>query len=210
MQSLSEPSSGNRALQHTGAAHASPGREDKEPVQRSARLDANANGEVDLLQSSSTLIPGDTVWRRCEARRVAVLNDAAAYFAALRQTLLQARDLIYIVGWDIHSETRLVGESGRAEDGLPEQLGPFLRALVQRRPTLRINILVWDFVSFYASEREWNSAAKFTAETDGRVRFSPGFHASIWFGPTPEDRLCRRFTGVRRWARSDDQALGHE
>lgn len=112
------------------------------------------NCEVHLLQSSSTLIPGDTVWRRCKARRVAILNDAALYFAAPRDALLDVRDLVYIVGWDIHSETRLVGASGQADDGLPEQLGPFLRALVQRRPALRINILVWDFVSFYAAERE--------------------------------------------------------
>src|SRR3954463_10980746 len=151
------------------------------------RFNANADCEVSLLQSSSTLIPGDTVWRRCEARRVAVLNDAAAYFAALREALLQAQDLVYIVGWDIHSETRLVGESGRADDGLPEQLGPLLRALVQRCPTLRINILVWDFVSFYASEREWNSAAKFSADTDSRVRFH--LDSTLPFGSAQHQKI---------------------
>jgi phospholipase D1/2 len=172
------------------------------------------NCEVSLLQSSSTLIPGDTVWRRCEAQRVAVLDDAAAYFAALREALLQAQDLVYIIGWDIHSETRLVGESGRADDGLPEQLGPFLRALVQRRPTLRINILVWDFVSFYASEREWNSAAKFTAETDGRVRFH--LDSTLPFGSAQHQKIVcvdgsLAFVGgldltIRRWDTSDHRA----
>ncbi|WP_314959944.1 VTT domain-containing protein [Bradyrhizobium cosmicum] len=189
-----------------------------EPVERSERLDANAIGEVHLLQSSSTLIPGDTVWRRCEARRVAVLNDAAAYFAALRQALLEAQDLVYIIGWDIHSQTRLVGESGRADDGLPEQLGPFLRALVHRRPALRINILVWDFVSFYASEREWNSATKFTAGTDGRVRFH--FDSTLPFGSAQHQKIVcvdgsLAFVGgldltIRRWDTSDhcaDHAL---
>ncbi|MFK4667190.1 phospholipase D-like domain-containing protein [Bradyrhizobium ottawaense] len=141
---------------------------------------------------------------------MAVLNDAAAYFAALREALLAAEDIVYIIGWDIHSETRLVGASGRADDGLPELLGPFLRALVHRRPDLRINILVWDFVSFYASEREWNSAAKFTADTDGRVRFHLDSTLPFGFGPAPEDRLYRWFAGVRRRARSDDQALGYE
>lgn len=185
-----------------------------EPLEHPTRLDANANCEGHLLQSSSTLIPGDTVWRRCEARRVAVLNDAAAYFAALREALLEAQDLVYIVGWDIHSETRLVGASGRADDGLPEQLGPFLRALVQRRPTLRINILVWDFVSFYASEREWNSAAKFTAETDGRVRFH--LDSTLPFGSAQHQKIVcidgsLAFVGgldltIRRWDTSDHRA----
>ena len=89
---------------------------------------------------------------------MAVLNDAAEYFAALRDVLLRAELQVYIVGWDIHSETDLVGPSGRAEDGLPVKLGAFLKALLQSKPALRINILTWDFAALYASEREWNSA----------------------------------------------------
>lgn len=145
---------------------------------------------------------------------MAVLNDAAAYFAALREALLEAQDLVYIIGWDIHSETRLVGTSGRADDGLPEQLGPLLRALVQRRPALRINILVWDFVSFYASEREWNSATKFTADTDGRVRFH--LDSTLPFGSAQHQKIVcvdgsLAFVGgldltIRRWDTSDHRA----
>lgn len=145
---------------------------------------------------------------------MAVLNDAAAYFAALREALLEAQDLVYIIGWDIHSETRLVGASGRADDGLPEALGPFLRALVRRRPALRINILVWDFVSFYASEREWNSAAKFTIETDGRVRFH--LDSTLPFGSAQHQKIVcvdgsLAFVGgldltIRRWDTSDHLA----
>ncbi|MBP0114315.1 VTT domain-containing protein [Bradyrhizobium vignae] len=148
---------------------------------------------------------------------MAVLNDAAVYFAALRQALLEAQDLVYIIGWDIHSETRLVGASGRADDGLPEQLGAFLRALVHRRPTLRIDILVWDFVSFYASEREWNSAAKFTAETYGRVRFH--LDATLPFGSAQHQKIVcidgsLAFVGgldltIRRWDTSEHRAV-HE
>lgn len=142
---------------------------------------------------------------------MAVLNDAAAYFAALRAALLDAQELVYIVGWDIHSETRLVGASGQADDGLPDRLGPFLRALVQRRPALRINILVWDFVSFYASEREWNSAAKFTEDTDGRVQFV--LDSTLPFGSAQHQKIvcidgALAFVGgldltIRRWDTSE-------
>ncbi|MCP3389834.1 VTT domain-containing protein [Bradyrhizobium sp. CCGB12] len=140
-----------------------------------------------------------------------VLNDAANYFAALREALLEAQEQVYIVGWDIHSETRLVGASGRAEDGLPDQLGPFLRALVERRPSLRVNILVWDFVSFYASEREWNSAGKFTAQACGRVRFH--LDSTLPFGSAQHQKIVcidgsLAFVGgldltIRRWDTSD-------
>lgn len=117
------------------------------------------------------LIPGDTVWRRCKANRVAVLNDAAEYFAALRAALLLAERQVEIIGWDIHSETCLAGPSGAADDGFPVALGPFLRALVAAKPALQINILSWNFAALYAVEREWNSLEKFTAGSDGRIRF---------------------------------------
>jgi phospholipase D1/2 len=102
---------------------------------------------------------------------VAVLNDAAEYFAALRDVLLRAERQVYVIGWDIHSETNLVGPSGRADDGLPVKLGAFLKALLQIKPGLQIDILTWDFAALYAAEREWNSAKKFTAGCDGRIRF---------------------------------------
>jgi hypothetical protein len=117
-----------------------------------------------LLHSSSILIPGDTVWKRCKARRLTILNDAAEYFGALRQALLLATGQVYIIGWDIHSQTRFVGPSGQAEDGFPAELGPFLKALLKARPELQINVLIWDFAALYAVEREWNSAAKFTSD----------------------------------------------
>ena len=141
-----------------------------------------------LLRSSSILLPGDTVWRRCKAGRLAILNDAAAYFAALREALLLATQQVYIIGWDIHSQTRLVGPSGHAEDGFPEQLGPFLKALLKARAGLRIDILSWNFAALYAAEREWNSARKFTSGASGRLRFCFELQPSPRFCPAPEDR----------------------
>src|SRR3954470_4271862 len=107
-----------------------------------------------LLSTSSILIPGNIVWRRCSVDRVAVLNDAAEYFAALRAALLLAEREVYIIGWDIHSETHLVGPTGRVNDGLPPMLGPFLKELIEQKPKLVVNILDWNFATLYAAERE--------------------------------------------------------
>lgn len=97
---------------------------------------------------------------------------------------------------------------------MPEQLGPLLRALIHRQPALRINILVWDFVSFYAAEREWNSAPKFTAETNGRVQFH--LDATLPFGSAQHQKIVcidgsLAFAGgldltIRRWDTSDHRA----
>ncbi|MFL6792360.1 MAG: hypothetical protein ACJ8EE_14465 [Bradyrhizobium sp.] len=102
---------------------------------------------------------------------MAVLTDAAEYFGAVRDALRVAERHVQIIGWDIHSETSLVGPSGRADDGLPIALAPFLKALLRAKPELRIDILIWDFAALYAAEREWNSADKLISGTGGRVRF---------------------------------------
>ena len=83
-----------------------------------------------------------------------MLIDAACYFGALRKALLKARSTVFVVGWDIDSRTRLVGESGRADDGYPEVFIDLLSALVNERPQLRVYLLVWDYSVLFALERE--------------------------------------------------------
>ena len=159
-------------------------------------------------------IPGQTVWKKCEASRVAVLNDAAAYFGALRDALLLAERQVHIIGWDIHSETPLVGPSGRVDDGLPVALGPFLTGLLEAKPDLRINILIWDFAALYAVEREWNSADKFMAAGNGRIRFC--LDSSLPLGSSQHQKIvvidnAVAFSGgldltIRRWDTSEHLA----
>jgi phospholipase D1/2 len=98
--------------------------------------------------------PGRNAWRVERASRAAVLVDAAEYFGAVRRAMRNARRSIYIVGWDINSRMRLVGDSGEPEDGLPATLGDFLCALVRARPNLSIKLLLWDFSVVYSFERE--------------------------------------------------------
>ena len=145
---------------------------------------------------------------------MAILNDAAAYFAALRQALLLATEQVYIIGWDIHSLTRLVGPSGTADDGYPEEFGAFLKALLTAKPELRINILSWNFPALYAAEREWNSAAKFTSEAPDRLRFC--FDSSLPLGSAQHQKIvvidgALAFSGgldltIRRWDTSAHEA----
>ena len=121
---------------------------------------------------------------------------------------------MHIIGWDIHSETPLVGPSGRVDDGLPVTLGPFLAALLAAKPDLRINILIWDFAALYAVEREWNSADKFTAGCDGRIQFC--LDSSLPLGSSQHQKIvvidnAVAFSGgldltIRRWDTSEHLA----
>ncbi len=153
------------------------------------------------------LRPGENVWKAAQAERAAILIDAAAYFGALRTALKQARHNIYIVGWDVDSRMRLVGESGRAEDGLPEELGDFLDALVRQRPELQIRILLWDYSVFFADEREplpslalrWKRQPQIDMCLDATVPLGGAHHQKIVI---VDDNLA--FSGgldltIRRW-----------
>jgi len=100
------------------------------------------------------LRPEDTCWRKERADRVAVVVDGAAYFAALRSAILKAERSIFIVGWDIDSRVRLVGDSGTVDDGAPEQLRALLTYAAERRPELSIHVLLWDYTIVYALDRE--------------------------------------------------------
>ena len=104
--------------------------------------------------SGTIFRPGRNAWRVARADRARVLIDAAAYYGTLRMALLEAKRSIYIIGWDVDSRTPLVGPSGEPDDDLPRELGPFLTALVERRPDLKISILLWDYSLFFTSERE--------------------------------------------------------
>ncbi|WP_398480025.1 VTT domain-containing protein [Tardiphaga sp.] len=119
----------------------------------------------------SIIAEGRTVWRHVACRRATVLNDAANYFLALRRCLIEAEHTVFIVGWDVHSRTMLVGPEGTADDGYPDEFGPFLHALLVERPELRIHLLIWNSPVIYAGEREWFPSAKFSVPNSDRLIF---------------------------------------
>jgi phospholipase D1/2 len=114
------------------------------------------------------LVPGRNCWRIERARRVSFLIDAAAYFAAVRDAIAQARHQVFVVGWDFDSRIRLVPEG--ANDGYPEALGEFLKEVVKRRRQLHMYVLSWDFVMVFAQDREWLPLYKLGWKTHPRPR----------------------------------------
>ena len=101
----------------------------------------------------SRALPVRHCWRVAHAERFRLLIDAEEYFRAVREAIVNARHSVFIVGWDIDSNLKLV--PGGASDGFPERFADFLHAIVSARPSLRIYILGWDFSMLYAVDREW-------------------------------------------------------
>jgi phosphatidylserine/phosphatidylglycerophosphate/cardiolipin synthase-like enzyme/uncharacterized membrane protein YdjX (TVP38/TMEM64 family) len=115
------------------------------------------------------LRPGSNCWRIEHAQRFAMLVDAAPYFRAVREAIVQARHSIFILSWDIDSRLRLIPDG--AKDGFPDPLGDFLHAVVAARPELHAYVLNWDYAMLYALEREWLPAYKLDWRTHRRLQF---------------------------------------
>jgi phosphatidylserine/phosphatidylglycerophosphate/cardiolipin synthase-like enzyme/uncharacterized membrane protein YdjX (TVP38/TMEM64 family) len=145
---------------------------------------------------------------------MAVLIDGAAYFRAVREALIKAQRRVFIVGWDLHSQTRLVGETGSAGDGYPETLADFLAELVRERPRLVVHLLEWDYSVLYANERELFPRLALGWNTPERVRFA--LDDAVPFGSSQHQKLiivddAVAFSGgldvtIRRWDTSTHEA----
>jgi phosphatidylserine/phosphatidylglycerophosphate/cardiolipin synthase-like enzyme/uncharacterized membrane protein YdjX (TVP38/TMEM64 family) len=145
---------------------------------------------------------------------MAVLIDGAAYFRAVREVLTKAQRRVFIVGWDLHSQTRLVGETGSAGDGYPETLADFLSELVRERPRLVVHLLEWDYSVLYANERELFPQLALGWNTPERVRFA--LDDAVPFGSSQHQKLiivddAVAFSGgldvtIRRWDTSAHEA----
>jgi len=85
------------------------------------------------------LIPGSTCWRLERAERFAFIVDAADYFLHTKAAMVRAKHRILLIGWDFDSRT-VFEPGGKTVPGYNE-LGPFLRSLVRRRPSLEVYVL---------------------------------------------------------------------
>lgn len=158
-------------------------------------------------QPEPILKEGETCWRIAKAERAAVLVDAAAYFSALRAAILAAERSIFILGWDIDSRVRLVGEAGTADDGAPDTLRDLLIYAVEQRPDLAVHLLLWDYSVLYALEREvlprlslnWTTPRQIDVCLDDELPIGASHHQKV---VVIDDRVA--FCGgldlaIRRW-----------
>jgi phosphatidylserine/phosphatidylglycerophosphate/cardiolipin synthase-like enzyme/uncharacterized membrane protein YdjX (TVP38/TMEM64 family) len=161
--------------------------------------------------SPKILQAGRNAWRIERADRAAILIDGAPFFRAVREAILKAQRSVFIVGWDLHSQTRLVGENCAADDDYPVTLADFLSAVVRDRPKLTVRLLLWDYSVLYANERELFPSVTLGWNTPDRVRFA--LDDAVPFGSSQHQKLvvvddCVAFSGgldvtIRRWDTSD-------
>ena len=162
-------------------------------------------------RAGTILRPGRNAWRVERAARAAVLIDGAAFFRAVREALRKAQHTVFIIGWDIDSRMRLVGEDCEPDDGMPITFVDFLSALVRERPDLTVHLLLWDYSVLYALERElfptlalhWATPRQVRVCLDDELPLGSSHHQKII---VVDDAVA--FSGgldltIRRWDTSD-------
>lgn len=94
------------------------------------------------MPTDSFFRPGDTCWRVARANRFAFIVDAADYYRAAKQAILQARSSVMLIGWDFDSRIEFEPQGATMEG--PNKLGPFLSWIADRRPEVEIHLLKWN------------------------------------------------------------------
>ncbi len=132
-----------------------------------------------MIDCSTTarLRPGETCWRIERADRLAVIIDAADYFATVREAIVNARHSVYLIGWDFDTRITLARPNNLPD--VPNRLGKLLTWCVSNRKDLRIYVLRWDLGAINALGRGSTPLVVMDWMTDKRIRFKlDGAHPS--------------------------------
>ncbi|HEY0625375.1 MAG TPA: phospholipase D-like domain-containing protein [Allosphingosinicella sp.] len=99
-------------------------------------------GKAPSAPTPLRLQPGRNCCAVAKAKRAALIVDAADYYRYARAAMLEARERIMLIGWDVDTRVHLDEEPGPS--GAPVALGPLLSWLSKRKPELEIYVLAWD------------------------------------------------------------------
>lgn len=121
------------------------------------------------MHKTTFLVEGRNCWKIAGARRAAFLIDGSDYFPAFAASVSRSQHSILIAGWDMDSRTRLFQDDHPHD--LPEELGPFMDAVVSGRRGLHAYLLNWDFHEFFAFNRETLPVIKWERRTHRRIHF---------------------------------------
>jgi phospholipase D1/2 len=131
------------------------------------------------------LRPGETCWRIARADRLAVIVDAADYFAVVREAAQQATHSLLMIGWDFDTRIQLARPDRKSE--VPNRLGRFLSWVVENRPELQVHILRWDLGTLKELGRgttplvilDWMSHDRIHFKLDGAHPVGAAHHQKI-------------------------------
>ena len=146
--------------------------------------------------------------------RAHVVVDCAAYFELMHEAMLNARQRIFLIGWDFDSRIRLLrrrGAGGTCRAGIACRRGwaRMFVWLAKRTPALQIRLLKWNFGALQVCAARLDDRRSRPLVHAARNRLQVRFRASDGLQPPSEDRRDRRLLCGLRRHRHDLRTLGH-
>ena len=136
-----------------------------------------AERAVEERTAPQIIQPGRNCWRVDRAHAFHCIQDAADYFRLVRRALLDARDTVFVIGWDFAAAIDL-DPGGDTTEG-PTRLDELIAFVTRRRPELRCYILIWDYGALYTLEREPLTRWRLRWRTPRRVHFGFDDHHPV-------------------------------
>jgi phosphatidylserine/phosphatidylglycerophosphate/cardiolipin synthase-like enzyme/uncharacterized membrane protein YdjX (TVP38/TMEM64 family) len=121
-------------------------------------------------KNSSSFSQANDCWLYC---------DAEPYFNALIKACERASSSIFILGWDLHTQTQLQPKKEPPGCTRDWSLLAFLNRILQKRPQLQIYLLTWRPAPLYVMEREKLQNFKFTRFIHPRLHFRADSHHPV-------------------------------
>lgn len=121
---------------------------------------------------------GETCWRKVETNRISFIIDAADYFAAAKEAIQQARQCVYLIGWEFDLDIRLRPDID--DPKVPDQLRHFLQHVVDQRPDLQIFVLQWRGAMLFNIARQLGSYLLLKIKAKPQIHFRlDGKHPAV-------------------------------
>ncbi len=107
-------------------------------------------------------IPKSAYWKKSNFDFYYLHINGQSYFESLHQSLSNAQEQVFILGWDIDFRIQLIDREIKAPNPYKDQrcLGGLLSHMAHQNKNLKIFILIWDHPFFYGSDREMFSQIK--------------------------------------------------
>ncbi len=126
-------------------------------------------------------------WRVAEAEHATLLIDCANFYSAIHDAISKAKHSIFILGWEIDSQTRLLRGDKEKESKIPSVIIELLDWKAKQNPEIQIYLCRWDASVVFVTDRDlmpefvWanNTPENVHVCLDGNVPMGGSHHQKI-------------------------------
>lgn len=98
--------------------------------------------------------PDHNCWRIEKASHASIIVDYANYYRDLHQSICNAKESLFILGWDIDGRIELLRGDDAKACPAPTSFFELIKWKLEQNPDFKVYLNKWDYSIFFAKERE--------------------------------------------------------